>query len=74
MTHRSFEVGEHRKIMLEHYAVTLERIAQDMQKRACREEIAGGMTEEHGFDLEAMDQYADRIRAVRCMIQMENER
>ena len=59
--------------MFEHYAVTLERIAQSMQNRARREDV-NLCSEEHGFDLEAMDQYADQIRAVRIMIQTDNSR
>jgi hypothetical protein len=70
---RPFEPGEHHRIVLEHYAVTLERIAQSMQARARREDVEV-LSEAHGFDLEAMDQYADQVRAVRCMIQMENRK
>lgn len=68
---RSFEPGELKQIMFEHYAVTLERIAQDMQNLA-RRDHPYGIDEGHAFDLEAVDQFADRVRAVRVMIQMEN--
>ena len=43
-----------------------------MQNRA-RRDHPYGIDEGHAFDLEAMDQYADKIRAVRVMIQMENQ-
>ena len=45
---------------IEHYATTLVRISQTMRNRAMRED-ANVASEEHGFDLEAMDQYADKL-------------
>ena len=58
-----------RKI-LGHYAAKMVRVAQSMHARATRED-PDLQNEEHAFDLEAMDQYADQIQALATMIRLE---
>jgi hypothetical protein len=56
--------------LLDYYASRLHRISQNMKKRAHREDVDMG-SEYHGFDLEAMDQYANQVAAVADMLRLE---
>lgn len=56
--------------IVEYFASRLVRVAQEMNNRASREDVILG-NEEHAFDLEAMDQYAAKVRAVAEMLRME---
>jgi len=59
------------KQKIEYLATTLVRISQSMQSRVADENKIVA-SEAHGFDLEAMDQYATQVRSVAEMLRMGN--